>query len=71
MVAGAALGGHGRGVGAPAAALAVAFSLEAAGTAYPATWGEVTAAVCLVVGGPLLMRALRRIMLDNAAESDR
>jgi hypothetical protein len=54
-----------------AAALAVAFSLEAAGTAYPATWGEVTAAVCLVVGGPLLMRALRRIMLDNAAESHR
>jgi len=54
-----------------AAALAVAFGLEAAGVAYPATWGEATAAVCLVVGGPLLMRALRRIMLDNTAESDR
>jgi hypothetical protein len=54
-----------------AVALAVAFSLKGAGVAYPATWGELSAAVCLVVGGPLLMRALRRIMLDPATESRR
>jgi hypothetical protein len=48
-----------------AAALAVAFGLEDAGVAYPATWGELAAAACLVVGGPLLMRALRRIMLEH------
>lgn len=54
-----------------AAALSVAFSLEGAGVAYPATWGELAAAVCLVVGGPRLMRALRRIMLDHGTESGR
>jgi hypothetical protein len=54
-----------------AAALSVAFSLKGAGVAYPATWGQVAAAVCLVVGGPLLMRALRRIMLEHRAGSGR
>jgi hypothetical protein len=54
-----------------AAALSVAFSLKGAGVAYPATWGQLAAAVCLVVGGPLLMRALRRIMLDHGTESGR
>lgn len=54
-----------------AAALAVAFSLKGAGVAYPATWGEAAAAVCLVVGGPMLMRALRRIMLNHGTESGR
>lgn len=53
------------------AALSVAFSLKGAGAAYPATWGQLAAAVCLVVGGPLLMRALRRIMVDRGAESGR
>ncbi|NUT37056.1 MAG: hypothetical protein HOV79_28705 [Hamadaea sp.] len=45
--------------------LGVGFGLEAAGVAYPATWGNATAALMLVVGGPLLNRALRRIMLDR------
>jgi len=54
-----------------AAALSVAFSLQEAGVAYPATWGELAAAVCLVIGGPLLMRALRRTMLDHGTESGR
>lgn len=54
-----------------AAGLATAFGLQAADVAYAATWGEAAAAVCLVVGGPMLMRALRRIMLENATESDR
>lgn len=54
-----------------AAALAVAFSLKGAGAAYPATWGQLAAAGCLVTGGPLLMRALRRIMLDHRAGSGR
>jgi hypothetical protein len=50
-----------------AAALSVAFGLKGAGVAYPASWGELAAAVCLVVGGPLLMRALRRIMIDHGS----
>jgi hypothetical protein len=54
-----------------AAALSVAFSLKGAGVAYPATSGELAAAICLVVGGPLLMRALRRIMLDRGTEPGR
>jgi hypothetical protein len=47
------------------ASLAVAFSLQAAGVSHPATWANVVSAALLIVGGPLLMRALRRIMLDN------
>ena len=54
-----------------AVALSVSFSLEGAGVAYPATWGELAGAVCLVVGGPLLMRALRQVMVDHATESGR
>lgn len=47
------------------ASLAVAFGLEAAGAAHPATLGNLAGAVLLVVGGPLLMRVLRRVMLDR------
>jgi len=45
--------------------LAVAFSLQAAGVAHPALYGNAAGAACMVVGGPLLMGALRRIMLAN------
>ena len=47
------------------ASLAVAFSLQAAGVPGPALAGNAFGAACLVVGGPLLMGALRRIMLAN------
>ena len=45
--------------------LAVAFNLQAAGVAHPALYGNAAGAACMVVGGPLLMGALRRIMLAN------
>lgn len=48
-----------------AVSLPTGFALEAAGAAYPATWGTLTGAVVMVIGGPLLMRHLRRIMLAN------
>jgi hypothetical protein len=48
-----------------AVALPTAFALDAAGAAYPATWGMLGGAVVMAVGGPLLMRRLRRIMLAN------
>ena|SRR5947209_4092992 len=47
--------------------LAVGFALRAAGAAYPATAATLVAAVCLAVGGPLLMRGLRRAMLRQGA----
>lgn len=46
--------------------IAVAFSLSAAGVPHPATLGNVFGAILLVAGGPLLMRALRRIMLERS-----
>lgn len=48
-----------------AVSLGVAFTLRAADVAYAATWGNATAAVMLVLGGPQLNRALRKIMLDR------
>lgn len=48
-----------------AVALPTAFALEAAGAAYPATSGIAAEAVVLVVGGPLLMRYLRKVMRDS------
>ena len=44
-----------------------AFALEAAGVRFPATAGVLVAGVCMVVGGPLLMRYLRRLMIENRA----
>jgi hypothetical protein len=41
------------------------FVLKAAGVRYPATVGILLAGVLMVVGGPLLMRYLRRLMLDD------
>jgi hypothetical protein len=48
-----------------AVSLPTSFALKAAGVRYPATAGILLAAVLMVVGGPLLMRYLRRLMLDN------
>jgi len=46
--------------------LAVAFSLQARGAPHPATDGTGVTAVCLVVGGPILMRLLNRQMLRRS-----
>jgi hypothetical protein len=47
--------------------LGIAFGLRAAGAHLPATIATVVGGAALVTGGPLLMRALRRIMLGNRA----
>ena len=47
--------------------LVVAFRLQAAGVAYPATIGTVLAAVLLIGGGPILMSRLRRTMVARTA----
>ena len=46
-----------------AVSLPTSFALKAVGVRYPATAGMLVASVVLVVGGPLLMRYLRRLML--------
>lgn len=51
--------------------LAVSFSLRAAGVPYPATLGCAAGGLAMGLGGPLLMRRLRRIMLGNRAGSPR
>jgi hypothetical protein len=48
-----------------AVSLPTSFALKAAGVRYPATAGILLAGVIMVVGGPLLMRYLRRLMLDT------
>lgn len=55
----------------PAVSLPAAFALRAAGLRYPATGGVLAGAVLMVVGGPLLMRLLHRVMLANRAGSRR
>lgn len=50
-----------------AVSLPTSFALKAAGIRYPATAGILLGAVVMVVGGPMLMRYLRRLMLDNRA----
>ena len=52
-----------------AATLPTAFALRAAGVGYPATWGTLAGAVVLVIGGPIMMRRLQRMMLANRAGS--
>ncbi len=47
--------------------LGLAFGLRAAGAHWPGTIATVIGGAALVAGGPLLMRALRRIMLGNRA----
>ena len=54
-----------------AVSLPTAFALQAAGLRYPATLGVLVGAVLMVVGGPLLMRYLQRIMLAKRAGSQR
>jgi len=54
-----------------AVSLGVGFGLQAAGVGHPATWGNATAAVMLVVGGPWLGRALRRVMLERRTGGSR
>jgi hypothetical protein len=50
-----------------AVSLPTSFALKAAGVHYPATTGIFLAGVVMVVGGPLLMRYLRRLMLGSRA----
>lgn len=54
-----------------AVSLPAAFVLEANGIAHPALWGVLLGGVVMVVGGPLLMRLLRRIMLANRSGGPR
>lgn len=49
--------------------LVVAFTLKASGVSYAATIGVSVTAVMLVVGGPMLMRYLRGLMLANRSAS--
>ena len=51
--------------------LGTAFALRAADVSYPATLACVLGGLLLALGGPILMRALRRIMLGNRAGSPR
>jgi hypothetical protein len=51
--------------------LGLAFGLRAAGVAYPATLACVVGGTAMGLGGPILMRTLRRIMLGNRAGSTR
>jgi len=49
--------------------IGLAFLLRASGVSHPATLACVAGGVVLGAGGPILMRALRRIMLGNGAGS--
>lgn len=52
-------------LGAQAVCSAVSFALKAAGVGYAQTWSTLLFGVFMVVGGPLLTRRLRRVMLKN------
>ena len=47
--------------------LGIAFALRAAGVPYPATLACTAGGLAMGTGGPVLMRALNRIMLGNRA----
>lgn len=49
--------------------LGTAFALQAAGVPAPSTLDSLVGAAVLIVGGPVLTRTLRRIMLDHQAGS--
>jgi hypothetical protein len=51
--------------------LGLAFGLRALGATYPATLACLVGGIALGLGGPVLMRTLRRIMLGNRAGSTR
>jgi hypothetical protein len=46
--------------------LALAFGLQALEVAHPATIACIVGGAAVIVGGPLLMRRLRRIMLEGS-----
>jgi hypothetical protein len=50
-----------------AVSLPTSFALDAAGARYPATVGVLLGGALMVVGGPLLTRYLRRLMLAGNA----
>jgi uncharacterized membrane protein YkvI len=52
-------------------ALGTAFALRAADVSHPATLGCLFAGLVMGLGGPILMRALRQIMLGNRVGSPR
>lgn len=54
-----------------AVSLPTAFVLDANGITHPAIWGALLGGVVMVVGGPLLMQLLRRMMLANRSGSPR
>lgn len=51
--------------------LGIAFALRAGGVYYPATLACAAGGIAMGLGGPVLMRTLRRIMLGNRAGSPR
>jgi hypothetical protein len=51
--------------------LGIAFALRAAGVHYPATLACLAGGIAMGLGGPALMRILRKIMLGNRAGSGR
>jgi hypothetical protein len=51
--------------------LAVAFGLRAGHVTHPGTFGTLAGAVLVVIGGPLLMSVLRRLMLANRTTAAR
>jgi hypothetical protein len=54
-----------------AGTLGVAFALRAAGVPYPATLACLAGGLGMGLGGPVMMRTLRQIMLGNRAGSPR
>jgi len=51
--------------------IGLAFALRAAGAHYPATWACLAGGLVMGLGGPVLNRWLRRVMLGNRAGSAR
>jgi hypothetical protein len=51
--------------------LGIAFPLRATGVSHPATLAALVGGLGMGIGGPILMRLLRRIMLANRAGSPR
>jgi hypothetical protein len=52
-------------------ALPTGFILDAIGVRYPATVAALFGGVVMVIGGPVLMRFLRQVMMTNPAGSQR
>jgi hypothetical protein len=51
--------------------IGLAFALRGAGVHYPATWACLAGGLVMGLGGPVLNRTLRRVMLGNRAGSAR